>query len=118
MTNLNSPRVREFIEHFSSYHTRYYSSATGRSSQLWLLDEVESSVQGYAGDASVFEVDHGYLQKSIVARLVGSDPSLRDEVVVIGAHLDSVNSRGSSLNAPGKQLAFYLYPAVACVYQL
>jgi leucyl aminopeptidase len=98
---LNSPRVHDFIEKFSSYHTRYYSSQTGRDSQLWLLSEVESSIQGYVGNASVSEVDHGYLQKSIVARLEGSDSSLRSEVVIIGAHLDSVNLLLPSLNAPG-----------------
>jgi len=33
--------------------------------------------------------------------LEGSDPTLKAEVVIFGAHLDSVNSRGSSLQAPG-----------------
>jgi len=99
--NLNSPRVQDFVRQFSSYHNRYYAAQTGRTSQLWLLAEVQSAVQNYTGQASVREVDHGYLQKSIVARLEGADPTLKSEVVVFGAHLDSVNGRGSSLAAPG-----------------
>ncbi|CAL8142578.1 unnamed protein product [Orchesella dallaii] len=101
LTKLNGQRVEDFVRQFSSYHNRYYAAQTGRDSQLWLLSEVESSVQGYAGSASVVEVDHGYLQKSIVARLEGADSSLRSEVVILGAHLDSINIRGSSLQAPG-----------------
>lgn len=98
---MNSGRIHSFIEKFSSYHNRYYSSQTGRDSQLWLLSEVRASVANYAGQAEVSEVDHGYLQKSIVARLVGSDPTLKSEIVVLGAHLDSVNKNGASLQAPG-----------------
>ncbi|ODM92510.1 putative leucine aminopeptidase 1 [Orchesella cincta] len=101
LTKLNTQRVEAFVREFSSYRNRYYSSQTGRDSQLWLLSEIESSVQGYAGSASVVEVDHGYLQKSIVARFEGADPTLRDEVVIIGAHLDSVNRNGATLQAPG-----------------
>jgi len=99
LTKLNTQRVEDFVKQFSSYHNRYYASQTGRSSQLWLLSE--ASIRGYSGNAVVFEVDHGYWQKSIVARLEGADPTLKNEVVVIGAHLDSVNIQGSSLQAPG-----------------
>ncbi|ODM92511.1 putative leucine aminopeptidase 1 [Orchesella cincta] len=101
LTNLNSQRIEDFVREFSSYHNRYYAAQTGRDSQLWLLSQVESSIQGYAGSASVVEVDHGYIQKSIVARLEGADPTLKSEVIVLGAHLDSINIRGSSLQAPG-----------------
>lgn len=98
---INNQRIFDFVRHFSSYHNRLYASVTGRESQRWLLGQVQASVLNYAGAATVHEVDHGYLQRSIVARLQGANPALESEVVILGAHLDSINRFGASLNAPG-----------------
>jgi len=99
--DINRTRVEEFVKEFSTFHTRYYQSETGQQSQKWLLSQVQATLQGFSGNYSLREVDHGYLQHSIVARLDGSDASLRSEVVILGAHQDSLNLRGSNLRAPG-----------------
>lgn len=91
----------DFVKMFSDYHNRYYTTQTGRDSQLKLLELVNKALEGYGGEFTVEEVDHGYLQKSIVARLTGADAELKSEVVIIGAHLDSVSS-GAAGKAPGK----------------
>lgn len=98
---LQTSRIDAFIREFSSYHTRYYTSATGLQSQKWLLAQVQAAAQGYAGTAEVEEFTHIFQQSSIIARIVGSDPQLRSQVVILGAHQDSVNTAGSTLNAPG-----------------
>jgi leucyl aminopeptidase len=95
--------MTEFIDTFSSYNNRYYQAATGIASQQWLLTQVRSAASNYVGNVTVTEVTHSFSpQSSIVARITGSDPTLRSEVVIIGAHQDSINIRGSSLAAPGK----------------
>src|SRR4051812_43155801 len=101
---LSVSRIQDFIREFSSYHTRYYTSATGKESQQWLLSQVQSAAQGSAGTIEVIEYKHSWQQSSIIARIVGSDPILKSEVVVLGAHQDSVNLAGSSQNAPGISL--------------
>lgn len=99
---INRQRVEAFIKEFSTFHTRYYESETGEQSQKWLLTQVQASLQNYSGVSSVREFDHGYRQNSIIAAIEGSDPTLKSEVAVLGAHQDSLNLRGSTLRAPGK----------------
>jgi len=98
---IDGPRIEEFVTAFSSYHTRYYTSTTGLASQQWLLNQVRESIVGYPGTASVREFAHSFQQSSIIATIQGSDSNLSSEVIVIGAHQDSVNRAGSSLVAPG-----------------
>lgn len=98
---IDRDRVESFVREFSTFHTRYYQSTTGEESQKWLLSQVQASLQNYAGESSVREVDHGFRQNSIVARIEGSDSALKSEVVILGAHQDSVNLRGSALRSPG-----------------
>lgn len=100
ITALDSSRVRAFLEKFSSFNNRYYTSATGRESQQWLLSEIQSVLNSYSCAKEVEEVDHGWAQKSIVVRLIGSNPTVKDELVILGAHLDSVTS-GANARAPG-----------------
>ncbi|ODM98735.1 Leucine aminopeptidase 1, partial [Orchesella cincta] len=99
--NINRPRVEEFVRDFSSYRTRYYTSDTGVQSQKWLLQQVQDSLSGYAGVSSVEEFEHTFPQNSVIARLEGADPSLKSQVVILGAHQDSTNLRGSTQPAPG-----------------
>ncbi|CAL8109375.1 unnamed protein product [Orchesella dallaii] len=99
--NIDRSRVEQFVTDFSSYSTRYYRSETGEASQKWLLSQVQSSLSGYAGVSSVEEFEHAFPQKSIIARLEGADSVLQTEVVILGAHQDSINLRGITLPAPG-----------------
>lgn len=83
LINLN--RTQAFLEHFSSFHTRYYKSKSGLEASLWLHSHLES-----LSDASGYSVtlfDHSWAQKSVIARIEGES----DEIVVLSAHLDSVN---------------------------
>jgi len=98
---IKKDRLIDFVRHFSSYYNRYYTSNTGRESQTWLFNEVNATVANYSGKVVVREVDHGYRQRSIVARLEGTDTALVHETVILGAHLDSVNRLGPTLAAPG-----------------
>jgi len=90
------------MERFSSYYNRYYSDATGEESALWLLSEIQSSIDAtpYSGTVSVQPYTHSWLQPSVIARIEGSDETLKSQIVILGAHLDSTN-RFPGAPAPG-----------------
>jgi leucyl aminopeptidase len=98
----STDRTRAFLTEFSSYHNRYYTTVNGEESALSILAAVNAHVAGsdYAGKVTAEEFSHSWRQPSIIARIEGSDPALKEEIVVIGAHLDSV-SFGSIGKAPG-----------------
>jgi leucyl aminopeptidase len=89
--------VRSTITGLSGYSTRYYTSQSGVDAANWL----RTRWQGYAAgrsDVTVSLFQHtGWAQPSVVLTIQGT--SLPNEVVVIGGHLDSINSSGGS--APG-----------------
>lgn len=107
--NINLTRIEDFIQTFSDFHNRYLNGTTGVESQKYLLSQVNASIQGYPGSISVIEFEHSdWLQNSIIVRIDGADPTLRSELVILGAHQDSINTNGATLRAPGtkKTLAF------------
>jgi len=104
---LSMTRMEAFIEEFSSYNNRYYNSETGRQSSVWLQSLVQDVVNsalanGYAGNVSVFPVTHSWPQNSVIARIEGSDSVQKSQILVLGAHQDSINSGSpANGNAPG-----------------
>jgi bacterial leucyl aminopeptidase len=86
------------IEQLSqNYPSRYYTSTGGLAVPMWLRDQWA----GYAKDRPDVTVElfahEGFAQRSVIATITGSTkPS---EVIVIGAHIDSIASGSSS--APG-----------------
>lgn len=99
--DLSKDNMRSNLEHFTSFHTRYYKSQTGIESAQWLHDQVSSVVHDSgAGDygATVEKFDHPWGQFSIIARI----PGQTNNTVVLGAHQDSINLfLPSILAAPG-----------------
>lgn len=94
--------IYDTIEHLSGYLNRYYASSTGQSSAEWIRDTWQSLAAG-RGDASteLFSCGSCSTQPSVILTVQGSE--LPDEVVVLGAHLDSINGGGGgeSQVAPG-----------------
>ena len=77
--------------------TRYYQSQKGQDAALL----VHRQWQGLGSGRADFSVDlfpHGWVQNSVIATIRGAE--LPDEMVVIGAHLDSI-SLPSTDDAPG-----------------
>ncbi|KAJ5622138.1 hypothetical protein N7528_005370 [Penicillium herquei] len=99
--DLSKSNMKKNLEHFTSYHTRYYKSKTGIESAEWLLSQVsdvvhESGATEYG--ATVERFDHPWGQFSIIARI----PGQTNNTVVLGAHQDSINLfLPSILAAPG-----------------
>ncbi|RAL13655.1 Zn-dependent exopeptidase [Aspergillus homomorphus CBS 101889] len=101
LRNLSKDNMEKNLERFTSFHTRYYRSATGVESATWLynrvLDVIEQTGASKHG-ATVEQFAHSWGQFSIIARV----PGQTNRTVVLGAHQDSINLfLPSILAAPG-----------------
>ncbi|CAG8576015.1 9254_t:CDS:2 [Funneliformis caledonium] len=94
--NLTTTTIHENLVKFTSFHNRYYRSSYGEQSSKWLYSQIFDIIQD-ANDAnldvdvSVRKFTHSWAQKSIIARFEGSDPEKQNQVVIVGAHQDSIN---------------------------
>jgi leucyl aminopeptidase len=99
--NLSTLHMHENLEHFTSFHTRYYKSSYGAQSANWLYGRVEDQIKTAGADkygVRVEKFDHPWGQPSVIATIPGKSNS----TVVIGAHQDSINLfLPSILPAPG-----------------
>lgn len=98
---LSKSNMKDNLEHFTSFRTRYYKSETGIQSAEWLYGQVNSVVHESGASeygATVERFDHPWGQFSIIARI----PGRTNNTVVLGAHQDSINLfLPSILPAPG-----------------
>lgn len=99
--DLSKANMKKNLEHFTSFHTRYYKSHYGIESAEWLYSQVSEVVQESGATkygASVERFAHPWGQFSIIARI----PGQTNNTVVLGAHQDSINLfLPSILAAPG-----------------
>jgi len=100
----SASNIHSTISTLSSYQNRYYTSTTGRTSAEW----IRTTWQGLAGSRTdvTSELFTGCsncsTQPSVILTIQGNE--LPNEVVVLGAHLDSINVSGggsTSQVAPG-----------------
>lgn len=92
--------LRATIEDLSTRHDRFYQTEDGAAAARALAARWRAILKGVPG-AAVELVEHaGWKQPSVMAVLPGTD--LSGETVVLGGHLDSINSRaGAQGRAPG-----------------
>ncbi|KAI2614115.1 Zn-dependent exopeptidase [Hypoxylon fragiforme] len=101
LKNLSKDLMKEHLEKFTSFHTRYYKSDYGRQSSEWLLKTVQDTIKEAGADKHGVKAEHfkhSWGQNSVIATIPGQSKS----TVVIGAHQDSINLwLPSVLPAPG-----------------
>lgn len=102
---LSTEGPKENLEVFSSFHTRYYRSEIGLESQKWLTKKISEITIKYAPTdlfhlITITEFPHEWGQNTIIVRITGSAPK-DGGVVIVGAHLDSINYLGPASAAPG-----------------
>lgn len=91
------------ITHLTSYRTRFYKSEEGVAALKWIGSEWER----LTASRNDMKVDYFYYQThdqpSVILTIEGSDPVLKDEVIVIGGHGDSINDteHSAAVAAPG-----------------
>jgi len=95
ISKINITRMEDFLTYFSSYPDRIYYTDAGKESSEWLQEYLEAAIvsSGYQGSVvSVESFPHQWVQSSVIVRFEGADPVLRSEVVVLGAHEDSLST--------------------------
>lgn len=98
LKKLEKQNMKDHLETFSGFHTRYYKSSYGKQSSEWLFNEVNSTLSAANLTSNVKFFEHTWDQNSIIATI----PGKTNKTVVIGAHQDSINMfLPSILPAPG-----------------
>ncbi|RYZ70912.1 MAG: M20/M25/M40 family metallo-hydrolase [Lysobacteraceae bacterium] len=97
-------RIYDTINHLSSYRNRYYASNTGKTSAEWIRNHWQSLAAGrsYVTTELFTACANCATQPSVILTIQGRD--LHNEVVVLGAHLDSINASNRNdldQHAPG-----------------
>lgn len=95
---ISKTKMREYNDKLSSYFTRYYSTDTGKQAAEWIHSEFEKGKASHP-DVQVEFFSHSWKQPSVIARIEGKG-DYADELVIIGAHEDSING-GANGRSPG-----------------
>jgi leucyl aminopeptidase len=88
--SLDKTNIKAHLEHFVTYHTRFYKSPSGEASFKWLLSIVNETIINAGADehgVTVKPFEHPWKQSSIIVTIPGKS----NNTIVIGAHQDSVN---------------------------
>jgi bacterial leucyl aminopeptidase len=105
MNDLQAAKIVETITTLSGFNTRYYNSPTGLQSATWIKDHWTTLAQGRSDVTVEFYNHPAWQQPSVILTVPGT--AQPDEIVVLGAHQDSIRSGCSStstcltLPAPG-----------------
>ncbi|MCO1336053.1 M20/M25/M40 family metallo-hydrolase [Microbulbifer sp. OS29] len=97
---ISESNIRSTIESLSNFTNRYYTTSTGVDGAEWIRDKWQALTSSRS-DVSVQLYSHSWAQPSVILTIQGqTDP---DEIVVLGAHLDSTVGfgTGEGTRAPG-----------------
>ncbi len=103
LSQVQHTNIYNTINTLSTYQNRYYTSTTGRTSAEW----IRNTWQGLAGSrtdvtSELSTCANCSTQPSVILTIQGVE--LPNEIVVLGAHLDSINGSGGGSTtqiAPG-----------------
>ena len=103
LSQVQHTNIYNTINTLSTYQNRYYTSPTGKTSAEW----IRTTWQGLAGSrtdvtSELSTCSNCSTQPSVILTIRGVE--LPNEIVVLGAHLDSINGSGggsTTQRAPG-----------------
>jgi leucyl aminopeptidase len=101
LSAVSSERIRATVQELSALHTRYHTSAAGKTVADTLVAMYQMHAQN-RDDVEITTFSHGNTtpQPSLLVRIKGTTEP--DELIILGSHLDSVNwMGGTSRPAPG-----------------
>ncbi|MET1257453.1 M28 family metallopeptidase [Aliikangiella maris] len=99
LNQLSTSGLSSTVNSLSNYHNRYYTQQTGVDAANWIKSKWQE-ISSSRSDISVETFSHSWNQPSVIATITGTTNP--DEIVVIGGHLDSINSSNpSGGRAPG-----------------
>ena len=97
---VSASQIVSTINNLTSFGTRHYRSNGGVQAANWLRSRWATLAQGRAGATATLFQHSAWPQPSVLLTIPGDESP--GEVVVIGGHLDSINSQGTTnSSAPG-----------------
>lgn len=101
ISKINTTALKDFVTYFSeNFFTRHMWDPEAAQAAKWLQNEIQQIFDKYVGCGVVYEWKEYWTQPNLVARILGADPVLRNEIIIISAHIDSINAaNGSSGNS-------------------
>lgn len=87
LPTMQASNIGQTIIDMSAFANRYYKTNVGASASTWLMNKWKTMSAGRS-DISVAQFSHSFLQKSVILTIQGTDNA--SEVVVLGAHIDSI----------------------------
>jgi leucyl aminopeptidase len=101
LSQVAAANIQQTITQLQGYQNRYYSSPTGKTSAEWIRTSWQALTNGRTDvTTELFACSTCSTQPSVILTIQGTD--LPNEVVVLGAHLDSISgSGGNTVVAPG-----------------
>jgi len=102
VSKVETPRVKEVVEWFSAYPTRYSRHVDANVPVEALKARLETLIKAHnpKGDITVELISHQSTpQKSVKVHIPGRTHP--EQIIVAGGHLDSINMSGRTQAAPG-----------------
>ncbi|KAH8826114.1 Zn-dependent exopeptidase [Flagelloscypha sp. PMI_526] len=99
--------LRSDLTKLTAFWTRSYKSQWGLHSSNWIYEHMSELLDAYPSDkvnASITKVFHSFPQNSIVVRLESAESKVLSEdreILIVGAHQDSLNYKYPFYRAPG-----------------
>jgi leucyl aminopeptidase len=95
-TQVSEPKLRDFIEYFSSYFTRYYLAKEGVAAMVD-LSKRWGKLTSHRSDIEVkLHYHDDWPQPSVILTIKGAT----DEKIIIGGHGDSINTDDEGVHSP------------------
>lgn len=101
LSQMQASNIGQTIVDLSAFVNRYYTTTGGVNGSNWIRDKWLALANGRS-NVTVEQFTHaGFPQKSVIMTMQGTDNA--SEVVVLGGHLDSINTAGTTetTKAPG-----------------
>ncbi|MFN3455506.1 MAG: M20/M25/M40 family metallo-hydrolase, partial [Pseudobdellovibrio sp.] len=97
--NISLEHLDATIIKLSSFPTRYYLTESGVQAMHWIKEHWQGLTQKRT-DIRVQEFKHGYHnQPTIILTVEGYDPDLKNEIIILGGHGDSINTHSNDIHA-------------------
>lgn len=91
----------------SSFYNRFFESQNGLQAHQWLAGQYRAAAAVYPNiNVTITSFNHTWIMPSLIVKIEPSQSQTSEEVVVLGAHLDTINRQNWTVNqvagrAPG-----------------
>ncbi|CAL8143404.1 unnamed protein product [Orchesella dallaii] len=101
ISQVKKDRLKDVVQKLSSFHSRNAQIFFGATeAEGWLKTEIKTILADFKGSSSTYFIAHpkleeeetasSYLQENIIVRIKGNGKDTKDQLVILGAHYDSI----------------------------